>query len=318
MPLEVAFYTRPEFADEVNAVLATEKVDAVISFFMRTAEYVRKRTGLRKILVAEDCRVLYQSRSARATNNALQRMVRWWETRKLRAYEPRVADDFDVTTLVSAHDLENMRLNNPRARYSVVTNGVDAERFWFRADQHDRQGLLFAGKLDVQANHLMALTVLQEVYPEIKRYMPEAPLQIVGARPLPELLKVVEGVATLHRDVPDVLPFLHTSSVFVHPHKGGSGIQNKVLEAMAAGCVVVTTPSGLQGINAQHGVHCLVGATSREVADHAVRLLNDAPLRTELAYRARMLMESEHTWERVGEQIDAVLNGVAHPQPQTV
>ncbi len=309
LPLEIAFYTQPSFSRVVDQVLASEAVDVVISFFMRTAEYVRRKNGIRKILIAEDCRVLYQERSAQAAISPLQRLVRSWETTKLRTYEPEVSKDFDVTTLVSQHDLEAMRKANPFARYTVVTNGVDADRFSFHAEQSDRSGLLFCGKLDVQANHLMALSIVQTMMPLIRQQVPNVALDVVGARPLPELVAAVKGVATLHSNVPDVVPYLHRAAVFLHPHRGGSGIQNKVLEAMASGCAVVTTPSGLQGINAVHDVHCLVGESPRELADLAIRLLRDPEHRSNLAYRARMLMETEHGWDRIGEQLDSVLRG---------
>ena len=111
-------------------------------------------------------------------------------------------------------------------------------------------------------------------------------------------------------DVPEIVPYLHSHAVFVHPHKGGSGIQNKLLEAMAAGCAVVTTQSGLQGIKAKHGEHCLIGTTPEEIADHVIHLLQNPAERQRLARNARQLMEETHYWDVVNDQIDAVIDEV--------
>ncbi|MBU3742100.1 MAG: hypothetical protein FGM24_07410, partial [Candidatus Kapabacteria bacterium] len=86
LPLEIAFYTRPDFARVVESVLSNNKVDVGISFFMRTAEYLRHRS-MPKVLIAEDCRAEYQSRSTNAARSLHQKLIRWWETRKLRTYE---------------------------------------------------------------------------------------------------------------------------------------------------------------------------------------------------------------------------------------
>lgn len=313
LPLEVAFYTRPAFQRKVDAILQTEHIDVAIAFFMRTAEYVRNKSSLRKILIAEDCRVVYQKRSAKSVKSPVQKLVRWWELFKLRPYERDIVGDFETTTLVSKQDLVAMKSANPTARYAVVTNGVNIERYAYQDNQHERHGLLFAGKLDVQSNHLIAMTIVRDIMPKVLKEMPEVKISIVGAKPKPELLKFRSVSCTISENVPDMVPYLQRAAVFVHPHLGGSGIQNKVLEAMAAGCVVVTSTTGLQGINAIHNVHCLVGTNNEEISQYIVQLLNDPPLRKRLARAARKLIEDEHQWAHVGKQLDTVLQDNKEP-----
>lgn len=313
LPLEVAFYTHKGFQAIVDSILTREHVDVAMSFFMRTAEYLKSYPVVPRVLIAEDCRVMYQQRSSASTSNPLQRAVRRWEQNKLRNYEPKVVEKFDVTTLVTTADIEAMRRQNPRAKYALLTNGVDLQHFTYNDDQLHRSGLLFCGKMDVLANHTMALHVMQDIYPIVVRSFDHCTLDIVGANPAPAIRKSAGNGITVHGAVPSVLPYLHKAAVFVHPHQGASGIQNKVLEAMAAGCPVVTTPSGVQGINVQHGVHCLIASTDAEMAVHIVQLLSDGDLRTRLAKSARKVIEQDHTWEVVGHQLDAVLQSVQQP-----
>lgn len=305
-PIEIAFYNRPAFAHAVDAILANTRVDVGIAFFMRTAEYIRPRKGMRKILVAEDCRVEYQTRSMHASKSWLQRLVRWWEIRKLREYEPDVIHDFDAITYVSSEDVAAMRVMLPSTKYAVVTNGVDLERFSFNADQSERSGVLFMGKLDVHANELMVDTILEQIMPRVRKTVPEATVTIVGAA-RPSKRRVERDGVNLTGGVPDGVPYLHRAAVFLHPHAGASGIQNKLLEAMSAGCAVVTTPTGLQGIEAVHGIHCLVFSTPDEAANHVIRLLNNPDERAMLAANARQLMEDTHSWDLVNTQIDDVI-----------
>lgn len=310
LPLEIAFYTRPEFQHIVDDILKRETVDLAVSFFMRTAEYIRRHPELPRILVAEDCRVEYQSRSSSSARSLHQRLVRWWETRKLLTYEPRVVDDFDLTTFVSPEDVAAMKDLNNDADYQVVTNGVDLDRFSYVDEQSSRSGVLFAGKLDVLANHLMATSIVRDVFPMVQVLHKGASLTIAGANPKSSLRSMLGEGMELHADVPDLVPYLHRYAVFLHPHHGGSGIQNKVLEAMSAGCAVVTTPSGLQGIDAVHDVHCLIGTSDTDLADNTARLLSDPDLRQRLARNARTLMEQTHSWDHVEHQMLEAINTV--------
>lgn len=311
LPLEIAFYTRPDFKRVVDDILRREHIDLGISFFMRTAEYLR-HARIPKILIAEDCRVEYQTRSSNAARTPHQKVVRWWETRKLRSYEPRVVHDFDVTTFVSPEDVQAMRTLEPKGTYAVVTNGVDLDRFVMRENLDGRSGLLFAGKLDVLANHLMAEQIVREILPNVQRAVPETMLTIAGANPSSSLRAMATSHVRVEGNVPDLVPYLHQAAVFIHPHHGGSGIQNKVLEAMAAGCPVVTTRSGMQGIEAEHGVHALIGTSVQELQQHVITLLGDVDLRRRLAHNARRLMEETHTWSVVGQQLDAVIAPFLH------
>jgi glycosyltransferase involved in cell wall biosynthesis len=82
---------------------------------------------------------------------------------------------------------------------------------------------------------------------------------------------------------------------------------------MSAGCVVVTTPSGIQGIDAVHGEHCLIGTTSEELARHVTWLLQHPQERSAMGQAARQLMEETHTWQHVYDQIDHVIDRVLAP-----
>ena len=80
-PLEILFYLHPGFRNKVNDIIKDHHFDIAFAFFMRTAEYL-KDVSIKKVLIAEDCRALYQSRSAKASANIIQKLVRHWEVLK--------------------------------------------------------------------------------------------------------------------------------------------------------------------------------------------------------------------------------------------
>lgn len=317
-PLEVQYYSHPKFSDTVVELAKKRTFDLVIAFFVRTAEYALLVPNVPRILVAEDARIILQERATAHPSLRPGYFMRSIERRKLLRYEPRILDAFDLTTYVSAVDRARMTQLNPGARTAIVTNGVDLDAFPFTADQAQRHGIVFAGKMDVMHNVRMAERIGKEIFPLLRAKYPGLTCTIVGQNPAPSIRRMAGDGIVVTGEVPHVRENVSNAAVFMHPQIIGAGIQNKVLEAMALGTPVVTTPVGISGIAAQHGVHAMIGTTSQELAAAAETLLRDAALRETIARNARRLIEEQHTWSVVGRQLDdaiARVLGSRHDAP---
>ncbi len=306
LPLEIAFYTQPQLSQIVDKLCEANQFDLGISFFMRTAEYMRHRS-FKKLLIAEDCRLMYQSRSSEASESLKQRLVRKWEVRQLSVYEPEIVNDFDCTTLVTHEDIQAMHSQNPRANYALLTNGVELETYAPNFNMRSRKGILFGGKLDVWANEQMAHSLVVDILPAIRNCLPDASLRIVGANPSQRMQKLAGDYVKIYANVHSFIPFLQSAAVFIHPHRGASGIQNKILQAMSCGCPIVTTPTGIQGIAAQHGKDVMIAQSKDEIIRHAITLLSNPAFAQELAQNARKIVEKNHSWVTIDYSLNNIL-----------
>jgi glycosyltransferase involved in cell wall biosynthesis len=154
----------------------------------------------------------------------------------------------------------------------------------------------------------MINSIVRDIMPAVNQKMPDVELHIAGAKPTYNILSLKSKNVQLHIDVPNMVPYLHQAGVFLHPHSGGSGIQNKLLEAMACGCPVVTTPTGNQGIYAKHEESVLIGSTKEELIRHTIKLLSDPQFAATISANARKLIEEKHSWEAVYDQVDSVIS----------
>ncbi len=308
-PLEILYYTQPEFRSVVTKLLRVNNFDLAFAFFMRTAEYLRN-IPMKKILMAEDCRTLYQRRSYEESESLKQRMIRRWEWQKLRKYEPEIVNHFDITTLVSEADIESMKRQNPKAEYRLLSNGTDIDCFTPPHNGSVRQNIIFSGKLDIWANQLMLKTIVGRILPEIRKEFPDIELDIVGAKPPQSVMAYKDKGINIYPDVPEMKPYLQKAALFIHPHNGGSGIQNKLLEAMACGCPVVTTPTGNQGINGRHGKELMIGTTPKELAGHAIMLMKQQKLAKIISDNGRKLICRNHSWQVVYDSLDEIISDV--------
>lgn len=310
-PLEVLYYLQPSMKQVVDKLLATKHFDIAIAFFMRTAEYIRDKK-IPKILIAEDCRYEYQKRSASTSTNLLQKLIRTWEYRKLLKYEQKVMNDFDCNTFVTNEDISYVSLVNPHVKYALVTNGFDQRKFTYVPYSSERSNALFIGKLDVWANETMVRNIVETILPQVRKHHPKLCLSIVGGNPSNQLQTFLRRFpyVTVYANVDDVVPFLHSHSVFIHPHAGATGIQNKIIEAMATGIPIVTTISGIQGIAAVDSKHVLISDAITTMHLRIIELLDNSTLAQSLSHEARLLIESSHTWDSVYESFDSLLSTI--------
>ena len=208
LPLEIAFYKNSKFQNLVNQLIDNNKFDLAFSFFMRTAEFIKDKK-IPKVLIAEDCRTVYQHRSFKETKKIIQKMVRMWESYLLSKYEPYISDFFDAVTLVTYEDIDAMRKMNNEANYFLLTNGTDLNRYCLPKINEERDGVLFAAKFDIWANVLMIDKIIKEILPIIRQKVPDFKFVFAGANPSEKLRNFIESNnCELYENVPDLAPYM--------------------------------------------------------------------------------------------------------------
>jgi glycosyltransferase involved in cell wall biosynthesis len=214
---------------------------------------------------------------------------------------------FDTVTFVTLEDIEAMKQYTKVPNYMLLTNGTDIDKFSPTVDYPNRNGILFAGKLDIWANVLMVERIAKEIMPIVWQKYPETELTLVGANPSKSILALASDRIKIHSNVPEMTSYLQSASMFLHPHSGGSGIQNKLLEAMSCACPVVTTPTGMQGIPAVDGDSILIGRSNYDLAVNVIKLIEDKEYAAQLGIAGREVIVNNLSWEAVYRQIDNVI-----------
>jgi glycosyltransferase involved in cell wall biosynthesis len=141
------------------------------------------------------------------------------------------------------------------------------------------------------------------VFPLVRRMVPGSRVVLVGREPAPRVraLKNLAGVEVVG-EVPDMRPWLSRAGVYACPMQSGTGIKNKLLEAMANGLAVVATPLALQGLSVTPGTEVLVGNDEGALADHLARLIEDRELADRIGAAGRAYVRTHHTWAAVAAE----------------
>jgi glycosyltransferase involved in cell wall biosynthesis len=301
-PLQVAYY-RSSALRRAAASLAREH-DVVLAHLVRTAEYAREESAIRILEMTDAISMSMQRVAAsRVDYFDLRRFAYAVESRRLAAYERRVAAEFDLVALTSEVDRAFLFGVGSEAghRVLVVPNGVEVPEHEPPAQALRRPGeIAFVGNLASLQNFDAAWYFARHVLPLVRARRPHAVFRIIGplrraaARRFAALPGVrVEGV------VPSVEAALGTARVGVCPVRIGAGMQNKVLDYFAHRLAVVCSPIALEGLNAPRAdEHVLLADAPEEWARQVIRLLDDEVLAQRLADAGRVLAREHYRWDR--------------------
>lgn len=231
----------------------------------------------------------------------------------LRRYELFTCSKVDAVLTVSEEDRDTLSPHlNGNVTLDVAPNGVDVERYSPRRRQdaeefRARYGLtapvlVFHGNLGNAQNSEVVELLIEDVFPAIKDAYDAASLLLIGADP-PESTPPGVVVTGLVDDLPG---HLAAADVAVAPMRSASGTNLKILEYLATGVPVVTTPVGAEGLPLEHDRTAAV-APADEIAEETVRVLNDDSLRERLRTEGRDLVVEEFSWSATLEPYEAVI-----------
>jgi glycosyltransferase involved in cell wall biosynthesis len=237
----------------------------------------------------------------------LQRPFYRLEARRVRGFAATAYRAFQRVVLVSQEDADALAALDPTLALEVIPNGVDSDHFAPSSDVDPEPGhIVFTGAMSWAANVSAARKLALEILPRVRAAQPDAHVSIVGRDPRPDVLELdeLDGVHVTG-EVPDVRPWLWRAEVYACPMLSGTGIKNKLLEALACGSPCVATPLSCQGTSLEHERDLLV-AEADEMADAIVRLLDDVTLRARLARAGRDYVVDRHSWASVAREFERV------------
>lgn len=302
----------------LDQIITQEHYDAIYSQTESFPLYSAKR-NLRVTNVITgptDSAHLHYARDLKNTKN-IGRQVRLLAKWSLyTCYQLAVLNRMPFWAMVSDRDINSMKILSPRNEIRLMPNGVDLDYYKLPANMvKDPKQLLFVGTMGLNGtNEKSIIWFLEKVWPLVVKSTPEAKFTIVGRDPSEELERWVKRSVRVNLAgyVKDTRLYYWKAGIFILPMRNGGGVKNKLLEAWAAKCAVISTRIGIEGIlNTKDEETAIIVDDPGHMASEILRLIADPDEQDHLATKGNQFVVDHYSWNAAADKLEEYLSFVS-------
>lgn len=241
------------------------------------------------------------------------------EYERVKCIEQDLIDQTAQTWVCSREDARLLsKFYGKESKIYVIPNTVDVTSYHYLHLQQypppekidsKKHNIIFTGTFYYLPNKEAAEVLIEKIYPQLSKIYPNCRLLLVGQKPNDYMEQVTqeEPGIIVTGTVPDVRPYFASASVLVAPLFQGGGTRLKILESFAAGCPVITTTKGAEGLKIIDGEHLLIRNTPDEIVAAVRQLWSEPNLGQKLADSAYQLVQAEYSWQAVKPKIERAI-----------
>lgn len=291
-PFQIGYFYSFKAQNSINSILKKKEFKHIYCQLIRTTEYVKNTHHIPKTLDYMD-----------ALSTGIERRIekqpfykKWLfksESKRLSKYERSIFDFFEHKTIISEQDRALIK-HPDRDKIICIPNGID-QSFFEEINIKQDHDFVFVGNMSYPPN----IEAVYYIHDNILPNFPDSKLLVSGSSPHSSLkdLESLSSQITLTGWVDDIRESYCRGKIFLAPMMIGTGMQNKLLEAMALGVPCITTPLANNAIKAKHKSQILEGSTKEELNALAKQLLTNNELQHSIGQEGKQFVKENYGWE---------------------
>jgi glycosyltransferase involved in cell wall biosynthesis len=303
-PFQVHYFYDAMVARKMQKKITDLQPDHIYCQLIRTTEYIKNLYQFPKTLDYMDAFSKGMLRRASNEGFLLRPFVRA-EANRLTAYENIIFDYFDHHTIISEQDRDLVYHKN-RKNIVIIPNGINTELLEPQPEVPKTFDLLFHGNLSYTPNIDCVKYIVNEIMPVLLQHYPNIKVAVSGATPhhkVVELCKKYPGHIKLLGFVPDIKKTYTSAKVFFAPLQIGTGLQNKILEAMALKVPCITSELCNNALKGTNGVHLLTAKNPNGYIKAIHDLLDHEDFARQIAQTGQAFVKQHFSWEEGNQML---------------
>ncbi|MBI4242780.1 MAG: glycosyltransferase [Planctomycetes bacterium] len=296
-PFQVNYYDSSSVRKFIKKIY--RKYDCILVHLIRMAQYV---VGLpvKKIIDMTDCLSELWYEQSKFSSFPMSQLYKL-EARYIKRYEDFISSRFDYLLYVTSDEFSSKHSSQNVVSVGNGFNMDDLNGY----SLGNKDGIGFVGKLDTFPNKDAVNYFIKNIFPEVRREIPDMKFYIIGKNPSPEWSAVDNCVVT--GEVAHVGEYLSKCYVFVCPLRCGAGFKNKIVEAMLHKVPVVASSISIKGMGFIPREHIILEDNPLLFAKQVINLLKNEGFRLKIADKAYNFTKSNFSWEQELQKVDKIL-----------
>ena len=298
IPFQTALFTDVKAKTKVRDLINSIAPNHIYCQLTRAAEYVRTENRT-KTLDYMDAFSKGMERRAKNTN-LLTRWIYSWEASKQKRYEKEIFSSFDSHCIITEEDQSYIDTSRKK-EIKIIRNGVDLNHF-LPQQTPIKYDIVFVGNMGYAPNIDAAEFLCNDILPLIKKEIPTVKILLAGAEPSLTVQNLKSESVEVSGWLKDIRTAYSESTIFIAPMRIGTGLQNKLLEAMAMKIACVTTPLANKALRAPEN-SIRIGFTAQELADECIFLLNNKEQNNRQAELGNKFVKDNYQWSKTTDEL---------------
>lgn len=297
-PFQVGYFYQRAIKKKMLQNIHSFQAEHLFAQLIRTTEYIKDIHDIPKTLDFMDALskgMLRRAEKAKGIKKFLFKL----EGKRLAEYENRIFDYFNHHCIISEQD--QSFINHPQSSdIAIIKNGISSD-FFETPTTSKTHDLVFVGNMNYPPNIACSEYLVHEILPLLNN----TKVKLAGASPnkrIQELAKNDKVEVTGWVD--DIRTSYCSAKIFVAPLFIGTGLQNKLLEAMALGIPVITTSLANNALGAEKDKEILIAETKEEFVQHINELLNNSEKYDQIVAAARSFVKENYSWQQSTQKLE--------------
>ena len=305
----ISRFFSPDMDIRLIRLLTEETFDIVQLESLFMTPYIptlRRYSKARIVLRSHNLEHVIQQRIAIGERNFIKRPYRQFLAKQLERYEMDVLDRVDGVAAISPADAEHFLGHGSSTPIVPIPFGVDLRDYPVPEEKAGAAPVFFhLGSMDWQPNEEGIRWLLHSVWPRVMKKRPQARLDLAGNKMPKDLIDLDIPGVTIKGRVRDAVVYMQKRQVMLVPLFSAGGMRVKIIEGMAMGRTIISTPIGAEGINYTDGKDLLLARTATEFVERIVGLIDRPESAQAIGLAAHTLVREQYAEEAIARDLIA-------------
>ncbi|MDC3133510.1 glycosyltransferase, partial [Bacteroidota bacterium] len=303
-PFQVNYFYHQKIQKKINSNISIINPDHIICQLVRTALYVKDEHSIPKTIDYMD-----------ALSKGLERRItisKFWqkpfvkmESQRMKRFENLAFEFFNNHIIISSSDRDEIA-HIKNKNIEIIPNGIDSNYFK-KITTNKIYDLIFIGNLSYIPNIEAAKYISKTIFPILKEKIPNIKILISGSNPSKKVLRLANKNIKISGWVDDIRETYCSGKVFFAPMNLGSGLQNKLLEAMSLGIPCITSNLCNESLGGTHMKNIIIGNSAEEYISQILNILSNSELISDIGKNGSEYVNKKFSWENSNKKLMGIL-----------